>query len=167
MVKYLILFVLLNLALCANGKTKSSDLLPIPSNKGIFAIGEASHLKIVSVEIKHAGDIDTLELDDGYIYTILKPGEYEIVKINLSSRAYFELDNSAIWSFTIKPGKLNYAGHITIQRAELGKFALDLRNRASYFYEHLESNYPYLKSVETIYASHFNDRFFDYMADIK
>lgn len=85
---------------------------------------------------------ENLEYGSNYVLLPVPAGKYKITKINQSSYIYYSLkDRNQYWTFDIKPGTINYIGHL-INQTRGWVATIEMENRSSIGLEYLEENFP-------------------------
>jgi hypothetical protein len=110
-----------------------------------------------------------LSAGENYILLPVKAGEYHFGRIDYNYYYRTKL-NEDEWRFEVKPGRINYVGHLTVEQPFYFFFAnhIELENRAANAQMFMEAHFPgLLTSREMFYAGPGQDRFYDLIAELE
>lgn len=177
-VLYLLVMCILGLQLSGCGATKVSaqkqDTDKLTSNtQGYLLIGLVNNYSLDALYIWGEKDLKLTQNDlsagENYILIPVPAGNYRLGQINYNYYIRTKLDDD-LWHFTVKPGHINYVGHLTVNRPFFWFFANDveLKNQAVGAQIYLEEYFPKLLGERSlIYAGPGQDRFFEYLTQLE
>lgn len=171
-----VLFIALFLSGCAATKvaTQAEDQDVLEDNsQGYLLIGVVNNYSLDGVLIWGEKDLkltpDDLSAGENYFLVPVPAGNYRIGQINYSYYLRTKLDEE-YWSFTIKPGTINYVGHLNVKRPAYYFFAndIELKNQAVDALEYMENYYPTILSGRAlIYGGPGKDSFYSFVAELE
>lgn len=177
-INYLAMLVVVVVLLSGCGATKVSaqkqDQDKLNSNtQGYLLIGLVNDYSLDALFIWGEKDLKLTRQDlsagENYILIPVPAGEYRLGQINYNYYFRTKLDEDA-WRFTIKPGQINYIGHLTVEQPFFWFFAnnIELKNQAAGAQRYLEAYFPNLITERNIvYAGPGQDRFFEYIDQLE
>lgn len=177
-VNYLFALTLSALLLSGCGATKVSaqkqDQDKLTSNEeGYLLIGLVNNYSLDALYIWGEKDLKLTQQDlsagENYILIPVPAGDYRLGQINYNYYIRTKLEDD-VWQFTIKPGHINYIGHLTVNRPFFWFFANDveLKNQAVGAQLYLEEYFPKLITERPlIYAGPGQDKFYQYIAELE
>jgi hypothetical protein len=142
------------------------DIMTSPE-EGYLLLGLTTDWAITSIDINgtKAFNIQTFNKFENrnYVLAPLPIGRYEIIKINLPGRRYFEFDNDELaFEFVVKPNAINYVGELRVKKNSQNRALFEMINRSSIALEYLDENFPkLLLSRELVYQGPGIDTFFE------
>ena len=140
---------------------QAEPISQIPSGKGLLFLPVESKGFFESVLIGGESQL-TVNKNQFQLFE-LAAGEYQIEKIDFG-HGYIDLTESEhpeIWKFKVAEGKLNYAGHLFVEKVENGYASYDLVNRSSSALKTLKEKYSqFLDTFELHYSGMIQDDFF-------
>lgn len=177
-IKYLAMLVTVVFWLSGCGATKVSaqkqDQDKLNSiDQGYLLIGLVNDYSLDALYIWGEKDFKLTRQDlsagENYILIPVPAGEYRLGQINYNYYFRTKLDEDA-WRFTIKPGSINYIGHLTVNQPFFWFFAndIELKNQAVGAQLYLEAYFPNLiKERNIVYAGPGQDQFYEYVAQLE
>lgn len=162
----LLSFVLIFLCACASqvSTIKQDRDLNLESNRGYILLGIETAHNLKSITIAGPEDIrlshQDLRQGTNYLLVDLREGDYSIEKIQLDGYWRIELEEEK-WQVQIRPGQINYVGHLELVSRGWGGYVTELVNRSSESLEFMEEKFPtILASREIIYGGPGKDFFY-------
>lgn len=139
-------------------------LLPVFSNTDIYQIR-------ISGEKYFQLDENNLNSPRKYLLIQLPAGDYSYSEIRLNKYTIMSDFEDGIWDFTIKPGVINYVGHLLVHNNspfwDAYQLSYVIQNNASIALEYLEKKYPKLiQSYSIVYSGPGEDDFFSFVDSI-
>ncbi|MCW8878006.1 MAG: hypothetical protein OQJ89_09755 [Kangiellaceae bacterium] len=163
------------IAICFMGC--GSSLRLINQGEQVSQISSGNGLLFLPIESKGffesifiSGETELVVKKNQFQLFELPAGEYQIEKIDFG-HGYIDLtesENPGIWRFNVSEGKLNYAGHLIVEKIE-GRYAsYDLINRSSSALKTLKDKYnQLLDKFELHYSGMIQDDFFLYVRELE
>lgn len=174
--RFIVIFLSLLLASCASTVDEIIvDNHVLKSNTGLALIPIFSNLDIYQIRISGEKyfqfDANNIDFDKKYLLVELPAGEYSYSEIRLNKYTIISEFEEGKWSFNVKPGVINYAGHFVIHNSSemWGVYQLSfmIHNNASMALEYLEDHYPHLlKTYSIVYSGPGEDDFFSFIESL-
>lgn len=143
----------------------SEPIHTLSKNEGYLLVGVDSDTDLHQIRIsgKRKFNISPELLDRGVNYKlmVMAAGNYTVFSIKPNERYQFRLSKDEL-NFTVRPGAINYGGHLNYRGFGGGSSAhIELINRSSVVAEYLEKNYPkLLTEIPVVYTGIGQDSFF-------
>ena len=168
--------ILLLLAGCVatsvSSQKQDTDKL-VETNQGYLLIGLVNDYDIQALYVWGEENLkltrEDLSAGENYILLPVKAGEYYFGRIDYNYYYRTSL-NEDDWRFEVKPGRINYVGHLTVEQPFYYFFAnhIELKNRAATAQLFMEKYFPgLLTSREMFYAGPGQDRFYSLIAALE
>lgn len=175
---WLVTLAILSGLLTGCGATKVSaqkqDQDQLATNEqGYLLIGLVNNYSLDALYIWGETDLKLTRKDlsagENYLLIPVPAGQYSIGQIDYNGFIRTKLKDD-IWQFTIKPGHINYIGHLTVNRPVFWFLAndIELKNQAVGALKYMDTYFPkLLQERSLIYAGPGQDSFYEYIEQLE
>ncbi|WP_196139550.1 hypothetical protein [Aliikangiella sp. G2MR2-5] len=172
LVRIFLIFSIVLITSCASKLKKLSEDkdIQLTGDSGYVLIGIDTNRDLYKILLDGPRRIELSSADlaegESYILSQLEAGEYSVDRLYVSNYMYYKFDNDDNFRFVVKPGTINYVGHLNIVTRGFWypTSYLRLDNRSSQSLVFMEDKFPsILRSRMLIYGGPGEDAFYSYI----